>query len=79
MFNRDIIDLAMIKIPLSSLREAVIKAESAYGPAIKRDFKKSLARMQERTGWLEQCIKVLAVQQTKAELWQKIRSLDRLL
>ncbi|MBF0107169.1 MAG: nucleotidyl transferase AbiEii/AbiGii toxin family protein [Deltaproteobacteria bacterium] len=78
-FNRDIIDLAMINIPLAAYRKAVAKAESAYGAAIKRDLKKCLMRMQERTGWLEQCIKVLAVHQTKAELWQKIRSLNRLL
>lgn len=69
----------MIEISLSSLRKAVKKAELAYGDAIQRDLKKSLVRMQERPGWLEQCIKVLDLKLSKAELWQKIRTLYRLM
>ncbi|MCP5463881.1 MAG: nucleotidyl transferase AbiEii/AbiGii toxin family protein [Deltaproteobacteria bacterium] len=79
VFSRDIIDLAMMSLPLKVLRRAVAKAECAYGEAIKRDLEKSLIRLEERTGWLEQCLKVLAMEQSKAEIWQKIRGLRRVL
>lgn len=77
-FNRDVIDLAMMRLPLSLLRQARNKAEAAYGTAIKRDLKKCLDRMQSRTGWLEHCMQALAMQISKAELWQRLRTLKRL-
>lgn len=77
-FNRDIIDLAMMRFPLPLLRQARDKAGAAYGSAIRRDLEKCLHRMQSRVGWLEHCMQALAMHHTKAELWQRLRSLKRL-
>lgn len=78
-FNRDLIDLAMMDLPLPVLRAALAKAELAYGPTVSRDLGKAIARLQERAGWLERCMQAMAITLPKAVLWQKIRALRRLL
>lgn len=79
VFSRDVIDLAMMSLPLPMLRKAVAKAEQAYGPAITRDLAKALDRLQNRQGWLERCMQAMAMVMPKAVLWQKVRRLRRLL
>ena len=79
VFSRDLIDLAMMAAPLPLLRQAVAKAEQAYGPSILRDLGKAIGRMQERQGWLERCMQAMAINMPKALLWQKIRALRRVL
>ena len=79
VFSRDLIDLAMMAAPLPLLRQAVAKAEQAYGPSILRDLDKAIGRMQERQGWLERCMQAMAIHMPKALLWQKIRALRRVL
>ncbi len=79
VFSRDLIDLAMMALPLPALREALAKAEQAYGPAVVRDLGKAIDRVQQRQGWLERCMQVMAMDSPKAVLWQKIRALRRLL
>jgi len=79
VFSRDLIDLAMMDLPLPQLRTALDKATQAYGPAISRDLAKAIDRAEQRAGWLERCMQVMAVQLPKAVLWQKIRRLQRLL
>lgn len=44
VFNRDIIDLAMMQPSLTLLRLSVAKAETAYGSAIRRDMDKAIER-----------------------------------
>jgi hypothetical protein len=78
VFNRDVIDLAMMALPLRSLRAASAKAEQAYGPAITRDLEKAIDRLQKRKGWLERCMQAMDMQMPKALLWQKVRALRRL-
>jgi hypothetical protein len=78
VFNRDVIDLAMMALPLRSLRAASAKAEQAYGPAIGRDLAKAIDRLQNRKGWLEHCMQAMDMQMPKALLWQKVRALRRL-
>ena len=56
VFSRDIIDLAMMNPSLVLLRQAVAKAETAYGQAIRQDVEKALQRLQTRHGWLERCM-----------------------
>ena len=65
--------------PLPLLRQAVAKAEQAYGPSILRDLDKAIRRMQERQTWLDRCIQAMAIDVPKALLWQKIRALRRVL
>jgi hypothetical protein len=79
VFNRDLIDLAMMNPPLDLLRPAVAKAEQAYGKSILQDLEKAIHRMQTRHGWLERCMQTLAMNLPKAQLWQKIRALRRVL
>ncbi|MDB5873081.1 MAG: hypothetical protein JWQ07_2523 [Ramlibacter sp.] len=79
VFNRDVIDLAMMKPALSLLRPAVAKAERAYGDSILRDLAGAIDRLQQRSGWLERCMQVMAMDLPKALVWQRIRALRRIL
>ncbi|SDD75203.1 Nucleotidyl transferase AbiEii toxin, Type IV TA system [Variovorax sp. CF079] len=79
VFSRDLIDLAMMKPSLALLRDAVAKAEGAYGAAVRRDLQRAIERMRERTGWLERCMQVMGVAGTQAQVWQQIRALRRVL
>lgn len=77
VFNRDLIDLAVMKPPLPLLRKAVAKAEGAYGGAILRDMDRALDRLRNRQGWLERCMQVMAIDLPKAVVWQRLRALRR--
>ena len=77
VFSRDVIDLAMMGLPLPALRAALAKAAEAYGPSVARDLGKASDRLQTRTGWLERCMQAMAMQMPKAVLWQKVRALRR--
>jgi len=78
VFSRDVLDLAMMELPLPQMRAALRKAEQAYGAAVTRDLAKALARLQTREGWLERCMQAMAMHMPKAVLWQKLRRLKRL-
>ena len=79
VFSRDVIDLAMMRPSLPLLRKAVAKAEQAYGESICRDLGKAVDRIQNRHGWLERCMQVMAMSLPKAVLWERIRALRRVL
>ena len=79
VFNRDLIDLAMMKPPLPLLRKAVAKAEGAYGSTILRDMDRALDRLRNRQGWLERCMQVMAIDLPRAVVWQRLRALRRVL
>lgn len=77
VFNRDVIDLAMMRPRLPLLRQAIAKAEGAYGQAIHIDLEKAIQRLQHRQGWLERCMQALAMTLPKALVWQRVRALRR--
>lgn len=79
VFNRDLIDLAMMGLPLSLLRKAVVKAEQAYGQSVLNDLAKAINRLRSRQGWAERCMQAMAMNCPKALLWQKVRALGRVL
>ena len=79
VFSRDVIDLAMMNLTLLQLRAALEKATEAYGAAITKDLAKAIDRLQNRQGWLERCMQVMAMNMPKAVLWQKIRRLRQVL
>lgn len=79
VFNRDVIDLAMMNPSLPLLRQAVTKAEMAYGQAIRTDLDKALQRLQDRHDWLERCMQAMAMGLPKALVWQRLRALRRVL
>jgi hypothetical protein len=79
VFSRDLIDLAMLALPLRELRKATTKAEMAYGASILRDLEKAIVRMTERRDWLERCMQAMTIQVPKALLWKNIALLRRVL
>ncbi len=79
VFNRDLIDLAMMQPRLPLLRQAIAKAEAAYGQAIRVDLEKAILRLQQRQGWLERCMQAMAMTLPKALLWQRVRNLHKAL
>ena len=78
VFSRDLIDLAMMGLPLKVLRSAIYKAEQAYGTSITRDLGKAIDHMKARDGWLDRCIQAMAMDIPRAVVWNKIRKLKRL-
>lgn len=79
VFSRDLIDLAMMRPALPLLRQAVLKAEGAYGQAVLRDLGSAILQLQNRQDWLERCMQTLAIQLPKAVVWQRVRSLRKVL
>ena len=79
VFSRDLIDLAMMQPGLKMLRQAVAKAEGAYGQAVCNDLVKAIDRLQERQGWIERCMEAMSMNMPKALLWQRLRSLKKAL
>ena len=79
VFNRDVIDLAMMCPSLPLLRKAVAKSEQAYGQSIRQDLDKAISQLQTRHDWLERCMQAMSVNIPKAVLWQRIRALRRVL
>ena len=77
VFSRDLIDLAMMAPSLRLLRQAVAKAEAAYGQSILSDLQKTIATIHTRPARLERCMQVMAMTVPKAMLWQKIRALKK--
>lgn len=78
VFCRDIIDLAMMNLPLRALRQASAKAEQAYGSAVLADLHKVINHLVDKPALLDRCISAMAVTVPKALLWKRIRALKRL-
>lgn len=76
VFNRDLIDLAMLELPKALLRKALIKASGAYGESVARDLAKAVDRMRRRPGRLAECMTALKMNALpRAVLWSQIRRL----
>jgi hypothetical protein len=80
VFSRDLIDLAMMRADRKLLEAACVKAEIAYGESVRRSLARAIDTMQSRPGRLEECVRALSVGPvTKAQLWQEIRRVGRIL
>ena len=79
VFSRDLIDLAMMTPALGLLRQAVAKAQQAYGDSVLRDLSRAIELLNSRKEWLERCMRVMAMNLPKALVWQRIRALRRVL
>jgi len=77
VFNRDVIDLAMMQPRLPLLRAAIAKAEGAYGAAIQTDLLKAIDRLESRAGWLATCMQSMGMTCAPALVWQRVRNLRR--
>lgn len=79
VFNRDLIDLAMLDLSKVKMQEAIQKAESAYGDMVRRDLNKAIQNLSERKGRLNDCMTALKIYEIpKALLWNNIRMLGKL-
>ncbi|MCM2280608.1 MAG: nucleotidyl transferase AbiEii/AbiGii toxin family protein [Bdellovibrionaceae bacterium] len=77
VFSRDLIDLAMLEMPRTSLSRAIEKARAAYGESVERDLGRSIRRLAERPGRLDECMDSLKMDRTpKALLWKRISRLS---
>jgi hypothetical protein len=79
VFSRDLIDLAMMSPTTRLLKQAVAKAEVAYGQSIRLDLDKAIQGLQNRHGWLERCMQAMEVSVPKAVVWQRLRALRKVL
>jgi hypothetical protein len=76
-FNRDIIDLAMMRPTPAMFRQAITKAEGAYGQSVRADLEKAIRRLQDRPGWLERCMHMMAISLPRALIWKNVRALRK--
>lgn len=80
VYSRDLIDLAMQRADRPLLHAACGTAEAAYGDAVRRSLTRAVESLQRRPGRLEECMDALSITTvTKAQLWQAIRKLGRVL
>jgi hypothetical protein len=78
VFSRDLIDLAMHPGPLATIRAACAKAEGAYGADVRRALAAAIEALRRREGRLEACMRAMAITGvSRAQLWQRIRRLER--
>lgn len=76
IFNRDVIDLAMLRPSPALLAQAIGKASAAYGQAVLKDLNAAINRLLTHRDWLERCMQSMALDTPRAVLWKNIRSLQ---
>ena len=78
VMSRDLIDLAMMAPTKVLLKQALAKAQGAYGDNVVADLAKAIANLRERPHRLDQCMQAMALTHvSKAALWARIRALVR--
>jgi len=79
-FNRDLVDLAMMRASRAVLAPALAKSAAARGyggSAITDCLLRATNRFRDRPGWLARCLRTMAMPQPEAVLWQHLRHLHR--
>ena len=80
VFSRDLIDLAMMAPPRSTLHAALAKAQAAYGDSVRADLLRAVERLRQAPLRLAQCMRAMRMDSVpRALLWQRIRNLERAL
>lgn len=78
VMSRDLIDLAMMTPPKALLKQALAKAQGAYGDSVAADLARAVEDLRTRPHRLDQCMQAMAMTTvSKAVLWARIRSLVR--
>jgi hypothetical protein len=73
---RDLIDLAMMAPPKALLRQAIAKAQGAYGASVEVDLRNAIQALRERPHRLDHCMQAMRVTTVpKALLWKRIKAL----
>ena len=74
---RDLIDLAMMAPPKALLRQAIAKAQGAYGASIEADLRMAIQALRERPHRLDHCMQAMRMTTVpKALLWKRIKALE---
>lgn len=77
VLSRDLIDLAMMAPPKALLRQAIAKAQGAYGASIEADLRKAIQNLRERPHRLDHCMQAMRMTTVpKAVLWKRIKALE---
>ena len=78
VMSRDLIDLAMMAPSKALLRQALAKAQQAYGDSVLTDLTRAVEDLRARPHRLDQCMRAMAMHTlSKAALWARIRALVR--
>ena len=73
--SRDLIDLAMMQPRAKLLKQAIEKAQCAYGESVEADLTRAIGQLLGREGRLERCMAAMRISAPKAVLWQRIKAL----
>ena len=74
--SRDLIDLAMMAPSKPLLRQALAKAQNAYGTSVQADLAKAIQTLSERPHRLSECMANMGMNSIPiALLWERIRAL----
>ena len=76
VFSRDVIDLAMMVPSAKLLKNAIEKAQMAYGDSIVRDLNKAIDNLKTRTDWLDRCMLAMEIDTPKALIWKNLQRLS---
>ena len=78
VMSRDLIDLAMMAPPKALVKQAMVKAQGAYGDSVAADLARAVEDLRARPHRLDQCMKAMAMTTvSKAVLWARIKALVR--
>ncbi len=77
VLSRDLIDLAMMALPKPLLRQALVKAQAAYGSSVESDLHKAIQNLRERPHRLDHCMQAMRMSAVpKALLCKRIKALQ---
>lgn len=78
VMSRDLIDLAMMAPPKALMKQAMAKAQGAYGDSVAADLARAVEDLRVQPHRLDQCMQAMAMTTlSKAALWARIRALVR--
>jgi hypothetical protein len=78
VMSRDLIDLAMMAPPKALMKQAMAKAQGAYGDSVAADLAGAVEDLRARPHRLDQCMQAMAMTTvSKAALWARIKALVR--
>lgn len=78
VMSRDVIDLAMMAPPKAVMKQALAKAQGAYGDSVAADLASAVEDLRARPHRLDHCMQAMAMDTvSKAALWARIKALVR--
>jgi len=77
VLSGELIELAMMAPPKALLRQAIVKAQAAYGASVEADLRKAIQTLRERPHRLDHCMQAMRMTTVpKALVWKRIRALE---